>query len=301
MVIRLAKEQDKEQVKALWNYCFYESDPYLSWFFDTIYRPQQTVVAAEGEKVLSAAQFLPYWVKLGGRKLQAVYLAGVSTWPQARGKGAARAVIAYGEQLSKERGAQLALLVPAIDHFYEKLGYRICADKEEYQYAASVPPPGRFRGEIRPAGQEELDDMLALYHNAMSKLDGYILRDKTIMEQIIQTYTFFHGGAYVFYDKGNPVGYVIYSVDSQRICAEEAVYTERAGLDGILWFIYSHGSQAKRALLRLPVGDSAGTLLYTKEYHIQRISIVLGKSLMDVETEVLFHNERRNHYFNLMG
>ena len=39
MEIRFADENEKEAVKQLWHYCFYDSDPYLSWFFNVVYHP----------------------------------------------------------------------------------------------------------------------------------------------------------------------------------------------------------------------------------------------------------------------
>ena len=104
MKITTVKMKHKQQVKNLWNYCFYDADPYLSWYYDNVFAPENTVAAIEDDKILSALQLLDFDVAIRGEIYPCTYIAGVSTLPEFRGKGLATMVMNHAEEIAKSRG-----------------------------------------------------------------------------------------------------------------------------------------------------------------------------------------------------
>jgi predicted acetyltransferase len=69
-------------------------------------------------------------------------------------------------------------------------------------------------------------------------------------------------------EKGEPCGYLFYLINGDVLTIDEAVYISKEGLDGILWFIYSHNSQSKQAKLRMPSNDPIRLMLYSNDIKI---------------------------------
>lgn len=280
MKITTVKMKHKEQVKALWNYCFYDSDPYLSWYYDNVFKPENTVAAIENDRILSAMQLLDFDVAIRGEIYPCTYIAGVSTLPEFRGKGLATKVMEYAEEVAKSRGKQFALLTPSIDNFYEKFGYTSCYERLEFSYCPAEYKPEKSGCTAKKAGKADADDMEKVYAGFTAFYDGYVKRTAKDFVDIIDQYGLESGGVYLFYDKkDNPVGYIVYDLSDRTIFADEVAFTGREGLNAVLEFIYLHGSQIDRSVIFAPLHSLINEVLYSRQIEIKRVPTVMVKSL----------------------
>lgn len=280
MEISTVKMKHKQQVKDLWSYCFYDADPYLSWFFDNVFKPENTVAAIENDKILSAMQLLDYDVVIRGKAYPCTYIAGVSTLPEFRGKGLATKVMAFAEEVAKLRGKDFALLTPSIDNFYEKFEYTSCYERLEYSYCPTDFKPDKSGCVAHKAGLADASDMATAYEGFCKFFDGYVKRTEKDFADIIEQYSLENGGVYIFYDKqDNPVSYIVYDLTDRTIFADEIVYTCKAGLDAALEFIYLHGSQVDRCVIFAPSHSLLNSTLYSRQIEIKYIPTVMVKSL----------------------
>ena len=280
MKISTVKMKHKQQVKDLWNYCFYDADPYLSWYYDNVFKPENTVAAMEDDKVLSALQLLDFDVAIRGKVYPCTYIAGVSTVPEFRGKGLASMVMNHAEEIAKSRGKKFALLTPSIDNFYEKFGYTSCYERLEFSYMPGDFKPEKSSCTAKKAGKADADDMAEIYSAFCAEYDGYVKRTEKDFIDIIDQYSLESGGVYIFYDKNdNPSGYIVYDLSDRTIFADEIAYTSKEGLNAILEFIYLHGSQIDRTVIFAPLHSLLNQTLYSRAIEIKRIPTIMIKSL----------------------
>ena len=280
MKISTVKMKHKQQVKDLWNYCFYDADPYLGWFFDNVFKPENTVAAMEEDRVLSALQLLDFDVAVRGELYPCTYIAGVSTVPEFRGKGLASRVMEYAEEVMKKRGRRFALLTPSIDNFYEKFGYTSCYERLEYSYCPSDFKPRKSGCTAVKAGKADTDDMAVVYDKFCGFYDGYVKRTARDFADIIEQYSLESGGVYIFYDeKDKPVSYIVYDLSDRTIFADEIAYVNKKGLDAALEFIYLHGSQIDRSVVFAPSHSLLNSTLYNRQIEIKYVPTVMMKDL----------------------
>lgn len=261
MEVRLAKENETKQVQHLWDYCFYEEPQYLQWVFGSRYKGDHTIVAIETEQVIGALQLVPVAMRVRNTVEPCYYIAGVSVFPQNRGKGVASAMMTFAEQVAAKRGISLLLLVPALGGYYERFGYVHCTSKEEYEFPISIAAGYRFCG----TAQKTVDaaPLLEIYNKYASKWDVSVARTQRDMEQMLQCFQAEpYGGTYLFRLENTAVAYLVYRVTPQEMIVPECAYCNEEGAHAILQFLSSHSMQTKRALLRLAPGDPLFTKLY---------------------------------------
>lgn len=119
-------KSDKQQVKDLWQTCFHDDEAFAGFYFDRVYRPENTVVYKEAGKVLSALQLLPYPMTYEGVEIPVSYISGASTAPAARGRGLMKELLGAAFERMRRRGDYLSVLIPAEEWlfgFYRKTGY----------------------------------------------------------------------------------------------------------------------------------------------------------------------------------
>lgn len=280
MKITTVKMKHKQQVKDLWNYCFYDTDPYLSWYYDNVFKPENTVAAIENDRVLSAMQLLDFDIAIRGKVYPCCYIAGVSTLPEFRGKGLASKVMAFAEETAKSRGKQFVMLTPSIDNFYEKFGFTSCYERLEFSYCPSDYKPAKSSCTAVKAGKADAQVMEKIYSEFTKSYDGYVKRTEKDFVDIIDQYSLESGGVYIFYDSNdNPVGYIVYDLSDRTIFADEIAYTCKTGLNAALEFIYLHGSQIDRTVIFAPLHSLLNETLYTRQIEIKRVPTVMVKSL----------------------
>lgn len=261
MHIRLAKQEEVGQIRALWQYCFFDEEPYLDWVFGERFCAENTVVAERENLICGALQLVPYTIRIRQIQQPCYYIAGVSVLPQERGRGTAASLMAFAEQVAEQRRISLFLLVPALDGYYERFGFVPVASKMEFEFPVELVKSYRFHGKTYRA--EEIETLLAVDRAYNKFWDVYIDRTRQDMEQLLHCFTNTgHGGAYLFYQDGRAVAYMMYQLTPQEIQVPACAYLSKEGANAILQFIGNHVMQTKRAQLRLACGDPIFTKLY---------------------------------------
>jgi len=95
MSIRFATTADTETVKSIWNKCFGDGEPFLSWNFSRNYNPSDTLVWEECGKVVATLQMQSKAINLYGTVVQGNYIFGIATLPEFRCKGIARELMIH--------------------------------------------------------------------------------------------------------------------------------------------------------------------------------------------------------------
>lgn len=137
---RWALDKDKPAVMALWAKGFEHYEPYYSWYFSTVYRPELTLCDFKGLHLAAMLQISPYTLQLRGAALKVAYLVGVITDPDFRGQGRGHALLQEALGFLAQQGYAAALLYTDIPAFYAPLGYRHCYTRQQLSLPAGMFP-----------------------------------------------------------------------------------------------------------------------------------------------------------------
>lgn len=283
MITRLAELSEKEEIKKLWEYCFYDTDPYLSWFFDK-FNPENTVVAENGGKIAAALQMEPHVIAIKNTEYQVYYLCGVSVAPEFRGKGAGRKILEFADKTAKKRGAVFNMLIPVLEGFYEKCGYEKCFEKLEYSYNPKRLPP-KSDAEFTRITKKNIADAFNIYAEFSKDFGCYIKRTQEDMEKYRSLYDLFCGGGYFI---NGAEGYFFYYIENGVMHIDEAVCLGETAAAGLMKFVYSHHSQITNVIIRTSVSDVLSYALSSVTAECRKIPTVMLRSLGDVQNVRLF-------------
>jgi len=110
-------------LKQLWGLAFGDGEAFIDGFFATAFRPENCLCVHRWETVAAAL----YWLDCSYKDTKTAYIYAVATHPEFRGQGLCRALMEKAHGVLRQRGYDLAVLVPSdglLGQMYGRLGYR---------------------------------------------------------------------------------------------------------------------------------------------------------------------------------
>ncbi len=297
MELRTAQSGEMQQVKDLWEECFSDHDPYLSWFFGNVYRDEFTLVAAAGGEVLGALQLFPFTLQSRGELVDTYYIGGVSVWPKHRGKGIASAMMGKAHEMAAQANKKFTILMPAIEHFYEQLGYVSCYDYVECTFEAADLAKSSFGGSIQKATERNLPQLCLLYEQYMRSYEGYSVRFEQDFRRIMQEYNVQGGGIFMIYDHLGQIGGYAVILPENMLKVEECVHLNKEAAQGILQVATQWG--LAKVVMRFAKRDMLRKQVYCGAFRMQ---IKPGMMVRPVGQMPMLQRATENHnvYINLL-
>ena len=125
--VRLAKDEEVDQLKSLWKTCFGDEDTYINLYFDHKYKPEETAVLLWDGEIVAMATMIPAHIVLeSGETSNISMLYAIATHPSFQGKGLSTQIINFCHAHLKDQDKGNSILVPAQESlfdFYSKRGY----------------------------------------------------------------------------------------------------------------------------------------------------------------------------------
>ncbi len=126
--IKTVKPEHYSQLKALWLTCFPDEEKAaLNNFFEKSVTPENVIATFLGAKIVNAMYLLESEIVLKSKRYNAIYVYGVCTHPEYRGKGLMKTAFKYLDESVADKSIDYLFLVPATDslfEMYKKLGYK---------------------------------------------------------------------------------------------------------------------------------------------------------------------------------
>ncbi len=125
--VRLAKRGNILRQKEIWKLCFGDSDHYIDFYFDNMYKEDETLLLFEDESIAAMLTMLP--VKLitsDQRSFDSAMLYAVATHPNYQNRGFSSQLIDFAHHYLIKKGVFFTVLVPSgqqLFNFYRKQGY----------------------------------------------------------------------------------------------------------------------------------------------------------------------------------
>lgn len=220
--IRIARPDEMPEVKQLWSKTFKDFDPYLSWYFENVSHFENTVVAVLNSRVVSSLQLIDYEAVFPSITYKSYYIAGVCTDDKFRHNGLGSMIMKYAEEVSLNRGKDFLFLCPAIEGFYEKLGYKHWFSCTQLSFSPRDMKPDEI---CKKADMSDIPDICQMYRNHTQKFSGFVCRTKRDFIRILQAHELFGGGIYM----PESGGYFIYEMSegcmnvNEMLCPYEVV------------------------------------------------------------------------------
>ena len=129
-MIRSGKNNYKPYLKALWKLCFpKDSDSFVDFYFDKIYKNEETFVYIENNRPVAALQIIPYAIQTGHQIRQGGYLSGIMTHPDYRKRGYMDKLLHTAFDEMAKKNYDYAFLIPQekeLAAMYAHYGFRLC-------------------------------------------------------------------------------------------------------------------------------------------------------------------------------
>lgn len=126
--IRLAQKDDLQRQKELWKICFGDEDDYIDFYFDNMYKQEQTAVLLWDEEIVAMATMIPAALVMeDNKRFDLSMLYAIATHPKFQGKGFSSQIMDFCHAYLENQNQDMSILVPAQESlfgFYEKKGYQ---------------------------------------------------------------------------------------------------------------------------------------------------------------------------------
>lgn len=265
MVQRILNEKDRSEVESLWDYCFEKKEtPFFQWFFKNSFRFDRTIGSFEEDRLKSMLNLAPYLVTLRGNVYPSSYIVGVATWPEYRGKGEVRRLLAEALTKMDEWDEPFAILMPSRPEFYFPFDFRLYHYHLKYRV-----PMDEIRllvdksGTYREATVEDISKLNQLYERTFSVYDGRALRNRRKWLDWLEG-TWSEGGkAYLLLEStgGEPEGYLFYHLENNTFKITDWAAISQKARFRLMQFAYQHRAQAEQVEWDAPLDDPFQYLL----------------------------------------
>lgn len=124
-------------MSELWKETFHDSDSYISLLFDNYFKQENVAYRYDGDKLIAMLLGIEYWFDSCERVYTGMYLCGLATRPEYRGRGIISALMCEIENRAKSRLIDFTFLIPAdndLRRFYNKRGYENMSQKYSVKY-----------------------------------------------------------------------------------------------------------------------------------------------------------------------
>ena len=123
MDVRLLGKWDTPEAKVLWKEAFADSDAFIDWYFKNKVLPGNSLGAFDEGGLVSVLHMIPFTIRLQGRPVPSLMIAGAATKAERRGEGHMRVLLLKALEEMRSRGIFVTHLYPFKHSFYEHFGW----------------------------------------------------------------------------------------------------------------------------------------------------------------------------------
>jgi GNAT superfamily N-acetyltransferase len=181
-MIQLGADKHKETLKEMWKRCFpNDTDSFIRYYFDEVYKNEETLIYIENEKPVASLQMIPYRLKIGSEISLAGYISGAMTHPDFQKQGYMTKLLNASFEVMKERGYDYTFLIPQEEWlfgYYERFGYSLTSgfSPQEKEVAGACELTA-------PLGSEEWS--YEIYSQFLSSKTNAVLKSASQFENIL--------------------------------------------------------------------------------------------------------------------
>lgn len=275
--VRYAIDKDIDDVKEIWSYCFGDTEKFMDYYFSKRYFKEHNVVVEQDGNIISSLQLGQYTINLNSNNYDTSYVVGVSTLPEARGKGFMRSMMNFTLEELYKRGEKVSILMPIDYRIYRRYGYEHCYDQIQYNIDVDDLRSFRIKGNFHKSNKDHVKALIDMADSFQNGLNGYTIRDNKYFENLFGEIQSEDGNFYIYENDGYK-GYLIYSFNGDTMFVRELFYKDIDSLKSMMGFIYNHNTQCKKVSISAPIGDKLKLILDNpKDVDFKLIPFMMGR------------------------
>ncbi|MDO4793102.1 MAG: GNAT family N-acetyltransferase [Filifactor alocis] len=255
MEIRIATQEEKTQVKDLWNYSFQDTPQYADYYFEKRYKQKNNLVLVREGELVASLLINPYVLHIGGSRKKVSYIVGVSVEPQYRGEGYSSALLKKTLSILYEGGEDLVLLMPIDTSIYRRYGFINTFFQDSFFASVKGRPSQRSALSLKKAistREEDIKDLCVLYERAMKNKYVHVQRMQEDFAIRLDEAEREGGTAYFFVREGEKVGYFFFfdEYEKDKAMVQELVVFDTDCVSKLMTFLYQHQTQFSEAVVQ---------------------------------------------------
>ena len=249
--IRPARPGDIYGLIELWDLGFPGEHDFGIFIFGRFGRPENVLVYEENGRLSAMLLMLPRTVCCRGENFSASYIMGVTTRPELRGKGVMHRLMEAAHETLKQRGTDLAMLIPAtpgLFDYYARFGYAPF-------FYISNSTEDRTGLSSRYTFREDSEDTGAfdtIYRTAMAD-SVFVARSREDWLCAMEEHRRFGGGVLLLYRSVQPVAYAFFGKNNGKIKINETFGLDDDARKAVVAAVFSK-NEAESAALVSPSG-----------------------------------------------
>lgn len=241
IMIRDARECDKEQIRSLWLTSFsLKSGDYINCFFENGYDYGRTVINEIDNKIVSTVHIQDFNLMLNGTLIKANYLSHIATHPDYRRCGYMKECM---ESALNECEQKSLLTFVHADNpkILEEFGFMQASLHRYFDIKADELE----RVETVGVSKEfTANDLKMAYDLFVKHFDGYKVRNLYHFAQMIEECKLCNESILIYRNENNEIeGYVRYADRNGQIKVKECIYSGSVALLKLLKAAVSHHTQ----------------------------------------------------------
>lgn len=269
MIIRNIKDEERIPYQKLCRYAFGSSENnYENMEYPKLDDPLKELYGAFSKidnEMIAGSHSFEFNIKMRNKPFKVAGIAGVTTRPQDRNKGAIKLLFQKMYEDMKKDSIPVSILYPFKMSYYEKLGYSVVDENVLYQFEIEnikIDKKSDLKNNIKEV-EEVTDDIKEVYKKASKKFDYIAVRNERLWNSKTKgNYKF------VFYNENNiPEAYIIISYPKdndkwgllknqfQTIVIWEIMWYTSEAKSALFHFLWTHRNQRKYVAGSFPVNE----------------------------------------------
>ncbi|MFP4457401.1 MAG: enhanced intracellular survival protein Eis [Clostridia bacterium] len=263
MNISIAKSEDKDSIRKLWEYCFEDPKEYNDYYFENIFSPENTIVAKNKGKIIGSLQLRTYNMNFFSFKRKVALIVGISTLPEYRGQNIMHSIIMHTMKYLYKEDYSMVLLTARYPIIYKKYGFNYISSHKNYEFPLKNIPEVKLPKSIyiKRADEKDYNILAALYKNFQESRKIYFERDASIFKQLYEELVVENGNIYLIYKNNEAIGYFFSILSKSQIIIREFVYKDRFAIKALFSYLYYHQGQVYKASITAPKDEMFEELL----------------------------------------
>lgn len=254
MYIGIAKTEDKDSIKSIWEYCFEDPDYYNDYYFENIFSPNNTIIAKNEGKIIGSLQMRTYTMKFFKHTQKVALIVGISTLPEYRGQKVMHDIMLYTIKYLHEKDYSMMFLTAKYPIIYKRYGFNYLSSHKKYDIPLKNIPEFKVPKSvsIKSVNEEEYNILASLYNKTQLSREIFFDRDASLFKQLHEELLVENGDIYVIKKDDIPIGYFFSILSEDKLIIREFVYKDNNAIEAFFSFLFYHQGQVSSVSITSP-------------------------------------------------
>jgi predicted acetyltransferase len=229
--VRLLEKEDMPEAKLLWKEAFADSDAFIAWYFKNKVLSGNSLGLFDSGLV-SVLHMIPYTVRLRGKPVKSLMIAGAATKQERRGEGHMRELLLEALVEMRSRGIFVTHLYPFEHSFYERFGWETVTHVHRATVTAAP-----LRRDIEVIETDDCGALGPIYNRMMRGFDGFVVRGSREWRWRMGELKADGGQAAVLIKGDTASAYMLYYSEKHKAEVIETAYSDEEDIGALLSYI----------------------------------------------------------------